>query len=539
MIAPLPNDEAERLRVLRAHNILDTAPAQEFDDLVRLVAHACGTPIAAVSLIDEQRQWFKASTGLAVTETPRADAFCARTILQTELMIVHDAQADERFADNPLVTGDPHIRFYAGMPLTTEDGHALGSLCVIDLVPRTLTSEQEETLRLLARQVSSQLRAARRIAAQERLIAEKECLIAERQSVEAERLRLAAIVESSGEAIIGGALDGTIISWNQAAERLYGYSATEMIGRHSSALAQENEKMLGPGIVVRLTRGEAVENMEVVRARKDGSLVAVSLSFSPIRDAGGHMVGVSCLSRDITERKRAEAALAESSARLQESNAALAESEARLRRLTDAAFEGIAVSQDGFLVDVSAAYAAMFGYDSAAQMQGLAVTGLAAPDSRTTLAQKVAEGSEEPYEAALQRQDGSTFQAEVRGRLTQLGGRPARVTAVNDITQRKSMERDLQESQAFLEAVSDNSASLIYVFDVDTGTNIYANRGLAEFWGYSPGEIQAMGGELMARIIHPDDAAFMRNHGNNFAHLPEGEVMEFEMRCRHADGGWR
>ncbi|MBF2003860.1 MAG: PAS domain S-box protein [Synechococcales cyanobacterium M58_A2018_015] len=158
MNAPPPDNESDRLNALRQFAILDTEAETAFDDLARLAASICHTPIALVSLVDECRQWFKARVGLTVQETPRNLAFCAYAILQPqELLIVPDTWLDDRFATNPLVTGDPYIRFYAGAPLVTSDGYALGTLCVIDRVPRQLSPEQIEALRVLSRQVVSQL----------------------------------------------------------------------------------------------------------------------------------------------------------------------------------------------------------------------------------------------------------------------------------------------------------------------------------------------------------------------------------------------
>ncbi|SEM33673.1 GAF sensor signal transduction histidine kinase [Stigmatella aurantiaca] len=155
--APLPRNEEARLENLVSHGILDTPPEQGFDDLVRLASLFCAAPVALVSLIDQGRQWFKARVGTEATETPRDIAFCSHAILQEGLLVVPDARQDERFQDNPLVIGDPHIRFYAGTPLKSQGGHSLGTLCVIDSVPRELKPEQAEALRLLGRQVESQL----------------------------------------------------------------------------------------------------------------------------------------------------------------------------------------------------------------------------------------------------------------------------------------------------------------------------------------------------------------------------------------------
>jgi len=155
--APLPHDEAARLDALHQYEILDTPPEAAFDDLVQVAATVCDVPIALVSLIDEARQWFKARMGVGAAETPRQYAFCAHTILQHDVMIVPDACADPRFVDNPLVTSDPHIRFYAGTPLETASGHRLGTLCVIDRKPRILTKAQVDMLKRLGRQVVRQL----------------------------------------------------------------------------------------------------------------------------------------------------------------------------------------------------------------------------------------------------------------------------------------------------------------------------------------------------------------------------------------------
>ena len=164
MKAPLPHDESDRIRALAEFMILDTESETVFDDLVAIAAAVCEVPISLISLVDPDRQWFKATVGLAVSETSRDDAFCAHPILGDSTMIVPDTLNDPRFDRNPLVIGDPNIRFYAGSPLITPEGYKLGSLCVIDRRPRELTADQVLILDRLARQVSALLQWRRAMA---------------------------------------------------------------------------------------------------------------------------------------------------------------------------------------------------------------------------------------------------------------------------------------------------------------------------------------------------------------------------------------
>ena len=157
MKAPIPGNETQRLAALREYQILDTTTEQTYDDITALAAYLCKVPIAMISLVDESRQWFKSKLGLNERETPRDVAFCAHAILQSEPLIVRDALKDSRFADSALVTRAPHIRFYAGYPLSSPEGFALGTLCAIDRKPRQLSAEQKQAMQSLSRQVMALL----------------------------------------------------------------------------------------------------------------------------------------------------------------------------------------------------------------------------------------------------------------------------------------------------------------------------------------------------------------------------------------------
>jgi len=149
-------NESDRLAALQSYQVLDSAPEPVFDDVVQLAAFICGTPVALVSLIDGERQWFKASVGFDATQIPREQAFCQHAMRTTDdVYEVADATLDPLFADNPLVTGAPHVRFYAGAPLLTPEGQPLGTLCALDTVPRRLSADQRMALRILSRQVMS------------------------------------------------------------------------------------------------------------------------------------------------------------------------------------------------------------------------------------------------------------------------------------------------------------------------------------------------------------------------------------------------
>jgi diguanylate cyclase (GGDEF)-like protein/PAS domain S-box-containing protein len=302
MAAPLPPNESSRLDALYQYQILDTDAEQAFDDLTILAAQVCETPIALISLVDRDRQWFKSKIGLALTETSRDLAFCAYTILQSEPLVVENARLDKRFAAHPLVIGEPYIRFYAGIPLITPKGHRIGTLCVLDQLPRALSATQIKTLGILSSQIIGQL---------ELRLGN---IILQEQSHRSESAvsQLAAIVTSSGDAIISKTLDGIVTSWNAAAERIFGYSAEDIVGRSITLLIPDDCLHEEQVIINKLKRGEWIEPYETVRKRKDGTLINISLTISPIKNSIGCIIGASKIARDISAQKQSENVLQQS-----------------------------------------------------------------------------------------------------------------------------------------------------------------------------------------------------------------------------------
>lgn len=303
--AILPPNEPQRLQCLQNYHILDTAPTDGFDTLTELAALVCHTPIALVSLVDEHRQWFKARVGLTASETPRDLAFCAHAILQSELFVVADTWLDERFCDHPLVLGAPHIRFYAGMPLVTADGMALGTLCVIDQQPRTLDPLQQQTLRVLAKQVVAQMELHRQL--EERHQAE-----VERQRLdEILRLQERAIAASRNGIVITDARlpDNPVIYVNPSFERITGYTAAEVLGRNCRFLQQDDhdQPALEP-LRQAIAAGQDC-TVDMINYRKDGEKFWNHLSIAPIRDPEGHLTHFVGIQTDISDRKQSETQL--------------------------------------------------------------------------------------------------------------------------------------------------------------------------------------------------------------------------------------
>lgn len=328
--APRAADEPERVAALRRLALLDTERTEAFDRIVRLVARVFEVPTVLVSLVDADRQWIKASVGAAFCETCREDAFCGRTILSDGLLVVPNAAADPRFKENPLVTGPTGIRFYAGAPVRSPDGFRVGTLCVIDTVPRAGLDEfQRATLIDFAAMVEAE-------------IARHAELRADVTAREAERHHLAEHVDAAFTASPVAMMTvshGRVTAWNPAAETLFGWSASEVLDGPIPQVGVEDRAECAR-LTARIHAGETIQGHETWRTRKDGSRVAVSISAAPMIGPDDAYAGALLMMEDISGRKAAEAERARTMDELKEArDAALAADEAKTRFLANMSHE--------------------------------------------------------------------------------------------------------------------------------------------------------------------------------------------------------
>jgi PAS domain S-box-containing protein len=304
--APLPNDEARRLRSLAAADLLDTPPDPAFDHLTELAAALCETPIALFSLVDRDRQWFKSRVGLEVCETPRDLAFCAHAILGPDTLIVQDTLRDPRFAQNTLVTEAPHIRFYAGTPVHADDGQPLGTLCVIDTRPRRLSPTQVEHLQRLAALCGSLVQARR-----------------ERREAERRERTLAHLLDVMPEGVVACDAEGQLSLFNAAARDWHGADPRELPqsewARHFDLYSADGESLLEPEQIplVQAWRGERVSEVEICIQARGQQRRYVLCTGAPLLREPGDNEGAIVVMRDITQRRLAKQALESERRRLQ------------------------------------------------------------------------------------------------------------------------------------------------------------------------------------------------------------------------------
>ena len=461
MVTP---DEVTRLETLGRYRIMDTAAEPAFDDIVALAAGICGTPMAVVSLLDDKRQWFKSRIGLAVQETARDIAFCHHTIRQDALFIVHNASADPRFAHNPLVTGPPFINFYAGAPLLTRDGHALGSLAVLDHVPRELSEFQQAALRTLGREVVAQIELRKNLDDLKQAVSARdqaanllkasyrhlEQRVAERTAelqvahatLQAEferRTREASLSQNIIDSLPGIVYvfdqGGRFLRWNRNFEIVTGYSHEEMARSHPLDFfgTEEEKELVADRIAEVLGRGSAA--VEAALRTADGR--RIPYYFNGVRI---ELDGRSCIAGmgvDITERRRAEETL-------------------RLRnRAIQASVNAIIITDlDGNIEYANPAFERITGY-SPAETLGRNCRFLQGDDSEQPGVDAIRAAIRRRDEASVllrnYRKDGSLFWNDVH--IAPVRGPDGVVShfvgVLNDITEVKHYEKELERQTNF------------------------------------------------------------------------------------------
>ncbi|HKB91175.1 MAG TPA: PAS domain S-box protein [Opitutaceae bacterium] len=481
MKPPLPFNEEQRVLVLRNLSILDTPPEPELDSIAELAAQICDTPISLISFIDESRQWIKSKFGLMVDQISRDVSFCAHALAGDDLMVIPDASKDERFAGNPMVKGDPMIRFYAGAPLVTSGGEAIGTLCVMDRVPRQLTDRQQRGLRALSRLVMNQIELRHEILEQKRKIA------VERDRKEKELSLLETCISRLNDIVIITDAEpvsepGPRIQYvNDAFVRRTGYSREEVIGKSPRFLqGPKTQRDALDRIGAALKEWRPVRE-ELINYKKSGEEFWLDLDIVPVADATGWFTHWIAIERDITERKQAE------------------DERDRLFKLS---LDMLCVSGfDGRFEQVNPAWTQCLGWTEEELLSRPVLDFVLPADREATLGsrEKLKQGNpSRGFENRYLCKDGSV-------RWLSWNVYPLKESrkvfgVARDVTERKRAEEKLREQAALLDKAQD----AIMVRDLDHRI-VYWNKSAERLYGWRSDEIL---GRSARDLIHANPAAF-------------------------------
>lgn len=562
LIAPSPADEDQRLALLHSLGLLDSPPEPAYDVLTRLAARLLDTPIALLTLVDAKRQWFKSRLGLDVPQTPRDVAFCAHAILGDGPFVVPDAELDARFADNPLVTGGPRVRAYAGIPLRSTNGHAMGTLCVIDHRPRTFTDDDLSLLQGLADVARREL-AHREAAVRVRAMADVGLrAIDESEALYHATFDLAAI----GIAIVG--LDGRWIRFNAKLCAILERSAEELVHLTFQDLTHPDDLEADLGYVRQLLDQSADHYaMEKRYLRPDGSIVWSRLTVTLVWHAGQPHHFISIV-EDITARKEAELALHqlrqqledrvaertqellrlngflnESALRRQQSEAALAQSESELRAVLEGAQDAyISIDASGVVVEWNRRAQDTFGWsreEAIGQRLDEMIVPLAHRERHCRGLQALAATGkgkvlDQRLELPAMRRDGRIIPCEITVTALPTASRGRIYAAfLHDISERKNAERLLAESERRLNAIVNDQTDLVCRFD-STGQLVFANHACLNLLNLAPSEIHTV---EWRSLVWPADLP--RVQSGLKALTPSHPLIVSESRLKDRDGRLR
>lgn len=514
MFAPGHEGDVVRLEALYQYRILDTNSEIVFDNLTQLAAQICNTPIALVSLVDQQRLWFKSKVGLTLSETPRNFAFCHYAIQQPEPFIVENALLDPQFVESPLVIDKPHVRFYAGFPLITLEGHAIGTLCVMDRVTRQISTEQIEALRLLSQQVVSQLELRRNYIA----------LCQRNHQAEAALSQLTAIVDTPKEIIIGKTLDSIVPTWDDSTEEIFGYSKHEMNASSVARFIPNNhldEKFITPK---QLQQGKQTEHFETVQKRKDKT--SINGSITPLKDATELNIGISKISHNVTTPDRSANALQQSLKELADIEFALDQSSIVV--ITDA---------KGTITYVNDKFCKISQYsreELIGQNHRIINSGYHTKIFFKQMWKTISNGKVWQGEIKNRAKDGTFYWVDTTiVPFLDINGKPYQYIAIrHDITRRKLTEVALQQSLKDLADIKFalDQSSIVAITDAK-GIITYINDKFCEISKYVREELIGQNHRIINSGYHP--ATFFQQMWKT---ISQGQVWRGEIKNRAKDG---
>jgi PAS domain S-box-containing protein len=476
-------DEEARLQNLRDYSILDTLPEAEFDTLVFLASQICDVPFAFLSLVDAERVWFKSKVGLKEQEMPRTESFCTEAIKQHGLLLIDDTQIDDRFSSLPVVVHSPKVRFYAGAPLISPKGHVVGTLCVLDKKPRSLTNDQKRALQELSCLVVSQLELRWNAVRLKSALNEKDII---QQNLKDNQQQYQYIVDSANELIYRTDENGCITFFNPAVTRLLKYNKDELNGRHYLGLVQpEYRKSAEKFYGVQFLRRTPTTYYEVPALAKDGSVVWLGQSVHVLLK-NEKITGFSVVARDITEKKLTEASVAES--------------ERRLLTIINTVGEGITFSDEsGFFEVFNHRMEELTGYsiqeaNDVSDFSRLIISG-EDEYQQAISAQKqlVTVGRVQEAETIITTKSGEKKILLVSSSLVPYKNRKMILNVYRDITERKRADQSMRISEKRFRIFFESNPLPTWVFDLESFQFLEVNNAALQHYGYTKEEFLAMG----------------------------------------------
>lgn len=531
--------ESGRLATLAQYRVLDTEPEAAFDDLVELAAQVCQVPMAVISLVDADRQWYKASVGMEVDETPRRIAFCSDVVEHCKEILVTDTRADNRYLDNPMVTGPPGIRFYAGQPLIAPDGACIGTVAVLDTTPRTLDGQQHEALKNLARMAMHALELRRTRLALEDSLAEQKRLLDELRErdhrIEQAHRRLNVHLDNLPLALVELDSDLRVTRWSPQAEKMFGWESEDVLGESLQKL-----QMIPPDDRVRISK----LMQDLVDKGRDGHITVVNRNLtrtgevltcewhnSARFDSKGSLISILSFAADITDRVRAEGELKQ--------NKALLEIASRIGRLG-----GWRIDLVEQMVTWSDEVAAIHDLPPGTQVTVEEGIHFFATEFRDRIREVVTACANEgvPFDEELQIISARGRRVWVRSIARPEFAADGSIIAIHgtfqDISNRKDAEEALRRSEERFRHAAEASQAALWDFDMQTGQVEFSDA-FRDMLGYQSHEDMPASMEAYMQLMHPDDSERVREQARRLIAGETGDRASAEFRLLTRTGEYR